>query len=385
MANDIVAIPSPEDSYVALSGTDAGERLLRKRILPMNQSFVHPGNHKTKIFVDKAMAESLVNNFKAGICDIVQVPIVNKDNQHTEDPRDNAGRVTGLDYDETGVYATIKASKYAEDFGKTILGASAFLHLNYMDSATGSRVGPTLLHVAATNRPHINGLGDFKDIMAASADNSIENILFLSEAEAEPETPSAETEVVEEKKPAEVSPKETPTNEKEVPSMTKEEALAFLKENEGIDVEALQGEADRAAELSAQLEDVNSQLALSGEKIEDVTDLANAVVALTNSNEKLSGDIEALKLSNQQYAKRDAENEVEALIRAGKVLPAQKDVMVKLSMNDRETFDALVPENPIVKLSEEGTTIHEEPNHAKFDADIERYKNLAKNLSRPIN
>lgn len=381
MADEIFAIPSPGDNYIGLSGVTAEGRMLRKKILPMNGSFIHPADHKTKIYVDKTMAESLVKNFKA-LDFPVQVPIVNKDNQHSEDPRDNAGLVTGLDYDDTGVYATISARKYAEDFGKTILGASAFLHLNYIDSATGDRVGPTLLHVAATNRPHVNGLGEYEDYFRGSADISDETkILFMADDQSPSDEPKVEetTEVTPEVKPEEIP---TDTNES-VYNMTKDEAIAFLLESEGIDVEALQGEATKAAELSAQLETVNEQLALSGEKLTDVADLATALVELSESNKGLSADIEQLKLSNETYAKRDAEHEVDSFIRAGKVLPAQRDVMVKLSMTDRDTFDALIPENAIVKLSEDGVTLHEEPGHAKFDADIERYKKLALNLSRP--
>lgn len=383
MPEEILALPSPDDSYIQLSGGD-GERILRKRILPMNKSFIHPGDHKVKIFVDEVMASSLLKNFKNGVCEIVQVPIVNKENQHTEDPRDNAGRVIGLDFDSTGVYATIKASKYAEDFGKTILGASAFLHLNYIDTATGERVGPTLLHVAATNRPHVNGLGEFEEVIRASADISgEEQLIFMSEAESETssEAPPEGAPPAEVEEP-EAAPQESQTTSEETGNMTKEEWLEAGKEY-GFDVEALQAEATRVAELSAELENTKNELQLSSEKVEEAGNLTEELLKLSNANQTMAADIEQLKLANANYAQRDAEHEVDGLIRVGKVLPAQRDVMVKLSMNDRETFEQLVPENPIVKLSEDGVTLHEQSNAEQYAADIERYKAKLADLRKP--
>src|SRR5204862_431120 len=68
--------------------------------------------------------------------------------------------------------------KSAEDFGKTILGASAMLDLDYADVRSGQRVGPTLLHVAATNRPHLVDLEPYTDAVAASASSS--EVVMLS-------------------------------------------------------------------------------------------------------------------------------------------------------------------------------------------------------------
>ena len=68
-------------------------------------------------------------------------------------------------------------------------------------------------------------------------------------------------------------------------------------------------------------------------------------------------------------------------MRIGKVLPKQKDVMVTLAMNDRETFDALVPDNPIVSLEEKGFEIDESPGSEKMDAEIERLTALANGQS----
>lgn len=357
--NELVYISSPrEDGYISLSKTASG-RLLRKMILPMG-SFVHPADKNTKILVDKSMAAKLVDNFNKGICDIVQVPVVNDANKHVEDPLRNAGEVIDLDYDDTGIYATIDARKFQDDFGKTILGCSAMLHLNYEDTKTGTKVGPTLLHVAATNRPYVTNMSGFEEIAALSADNQSENPVLLI-AEEEIQLSSTAT--------------------KENGQMTKDELIAALKEH-GVDVPALLTEATRSAELSAQLADVNAQLQLSaGESGLSVKDLAEAVVELSNNSKTLTAQVQELQDEKAALKLSAAEAEVDGLIKAGRVLPAQKDAMVKLSVNDRETFDAIVPATALVSLSESGVTVHEAPDAAHADK-IKHYTEIAERINR---
>lgn len=364
MSNDLVYIPSPiSDGYVSLTKTAQG-RLLRKQILPMNQSFVHPGDKSSRIFVDAKMAKSLVDNFNAGRS-IVQVPIVNDNNQHVEDPLRNAGEVIDLEYDDTGVYATIDARKFADDFGSTILGASAFMHLDYTDTKTGAHVGPTLLHVAATNRPYINDLDGFKDILKASADISDEQPILLT-AEIPAESGQVSLSGI------------TPVEEGQ--QMTYDELLAELKDKHNVDVAALQASATEAAALSAQLEDVNNQLQLSAEGAISANDVAEALVELSNSNKSLVSTVETLKADNEVYKLNAATAEVDGLIRTGRVLPAQKDVMVRLSMTDRDTFDAIVPDTAIVSLSEHGVTVHENPaDNTVIKQNVDRYTAMLAN------
>lgn len=390
MTNDLVHVPAPSgesSSFLRLSKSPQG-RLFRKQILPMNKGFIHPADHGSKIFIDDKFAQTLVDNFHKGYA-IVQVPIVDSANHHTESPLANIGEVVDLDYDDTGVYATIDARKHADDLGKTLLGASAFMHLNYTDTETGNHVGPALLHLAITNRPHVQHLGDYEEVIKASADieDSEKHILFMC-AEGE----SSEAEGAEEEVPAQDTPEENPPVEpkvEEVPStetdnledglMTPEEMIAALKEH-GIDVEALQSDAARAAELSGQLEAATEQLQLSasdGEAV-SVIDLAEAVVELSNSRNELTDQVASLLESNRKFAVNAATAEVDGLIRTGRVLPKQRDVMIKLSMDDRETFDALVPDTAIVRLSEEGVTVHENPDDTAALAEhVDRYKTMA--------
>jgi hypothetical protein len=59
---------------------------------------------------------------------------------------------------------------------------------------------------------------------------------------------------------------------------------------------------------------------------------------------------------------------VEDLIREGRVLPVQRDAMIKLSMTDAEMFKALVPDKPIIALSgERGTSSQDSDILGGFD------------------
>lgn len=137
-----VIVPAPRgDGFVELSRSRQG-RVFRKQILPFGK--FHYGD--SVIDVDEKLVDSLVRNFSAGVADIVQVPKVDGKNAHTEDPDRNIGEVIGLVKTSKGLYADIDArTDDADKLGKTLLGASAMMHLNYTDTRTGKKAGPTLL------------------------------------------------------------------------------------------------------------------------------------------------------------------------------------------------------------------------------------------------
>jgi len=147
---------------------------------------------------------------------------------------------------------------------------------------------------------------------------------------------------------------------------TLEEILAELKETHGIDVAALQTIAKEKEEETAQLSNV-----LGSESGEELTlaNVAEAVVQLAAEKKDLETKVEeqSVSLSALQEQKDEAdlklaENEIDGYVKAGRILPKQRDAMVKLSIEDRETFDTLLPEDAIVQLSEEGVTTHEDTN-----------------------
>jgi hypothetical protein len=361
-----VILPSTHDAdgFVELARTTRG-RLFRKQILHMDSSFTHPSAKNKKITVDEAMAKSLVENFKAGHCDIVQVPIVDGKNQHTEDPLRNIGEVVDINYDKKGIYAVIDArnEEHADKLGKTLIGASALMHLDYEDTKTGKKVGPTLLHVAVTNRPYITNLDNYEQIVAASAD---------SLGVDEPEVMS-------------------PADEAEDTPMDLAELTAKLKEEHGIDLDALQAQATapNTDELVAAMSNVLKEAGViaAPDETEEISvqDVAKAVIELSQERIEQAEQIVALTAANAEAKQEKAEAEVDRLVTEGRILPKQRDVMVKLSMTDRETFDTLVPETPIVSLSADGVTHHEAPGNEAFEkleAEAQRYADLANGVKK---
>jgi uncharacterized damage-inducible protein DinB len=330
----------------ARPGMKPSGKLFKKQILKWG-SFIHPSAPGKRIKVDRTFADQLVTNFASGACDIVQFPVVNDANKHVEGPDHNLGEVIDLDYDENGVNAYIDVRKNADDIGRTILGASALMHLDYTNTLTGQRMGPTLLHVAATNRPYLTNLAPFSEVIAASADTPDEAAIWTAEKEPQPvlnEDDTQEIEPVQEQQEVQLS---EPGGD-DMPN-TKEDLIAALMEH---------GIGDEEDGLS-------------------VRDVAEAVLELSQKNTEQAELIASLAAANEAMEQERAINEVDELIRVGRILPRQRDVMIKLARNDRETFEQLIPDEAIVSLSEDGVTTHESSNTDEVNDEIKRLTDLA--------
>jgi hypothetical protein len=367
---------------------DAKGRVYRKHLLKYG-SFPHPSKKGEQLVIDERLADNLIKNFEEGVCDIVQVPLANDENRHVEDPERNIGEVIALHKDADGLYADIDVRKPTAAEGidnKTLLGISAMMHMNYTDTKSGKQVGPTLLHTLVTNRPYLTGLKGFEEVVAASvpgADTEVEVVpVFGGEADKE---------VV----PVLVS------REEETHMTTKEEALAVLAA-EGIDVQALQNQVVELSANQPDLDEVKQDIAdevigslrsvlagvgatnlSAGSGDEDeitMSDIAEAVIEVATEKASLEDQVAELSRKNEMAEQKAAEAEVDDLITKGRVLPVQREVMVELARTDRDKFDKLVPDSPIVKLSEEGVTVHEDGDSEKrqqLEEDIERLSNLA--------
>lgn len=383
MVSDLVIIPSKDshaysemdEANVELSRRSSGT-LFRKHILTKGD-LIHPATGK-RIKIDDEFVNKLKSNFDNKVCPIVQVPLANDSNQHVEDPDRNVGEVVDVEISGNKVYAVIDARRNADKFkDRTYIGASAMLSLDYTDTSTGKRAGPTLCHVAVTNRPYITNLEDYEEIVKASADNSDEAVLLTEPVVEEDKTGSQEEPQV-----------------KEHETMTKEELLAALKNEHGIDVAALQSEletanekpeTDPAAELSNKLVDALAErgvLNLSNTDSANVEQVVGAVVELAKDNVELSNRIEKLELSSNEAA---ATFEVETKIRDGFIDPAKKDAMIKLYLSNKDLYNDLLPAEPVVNLSgtELGTSTSADDNKVEetdIDSEVERLAKLSHSI-----
>lgn len=340
--SDVVVIPSHEVDYTYLSRSPQG-RLFRKHILTMG-SLRHPVTGAT-INVDNAFVSKLKDNFFSGVCDIVQVPLADSQNRHSEDPTRNIGEVVDVQESDGKIYAVIDARNedMADKLGKTLLGVSAMLSLDYLDTKTNKRVGPTLLHACVTNRPYVTGLDDYQEIVAASADSDSQVVVL------------------------------TPANQEPV-MRTLEELTKELLEEHGVDLSALQtqagtGAADTAALTAQIVEQLRSSGTLKLSAADQVTadDVVGAVAELAQTNVALTNRVGTL----ESVA---ADSEVQRLVDEGRIMPAQKAVMIELRLTNEDTFNRLVPDKPIVAMSREAgvTPPEDEATKANLDAEIAR-------------
>ena len=407
-----VVLPHPSgDAYVELSDSKKG-KVFRKQILRMNQSFVHPADHSKRIKIDSAFAQKLVDNFKAGVCDIVQFPLVNDKNQHVENPDANLGQVVDLSYDDTGVYADIDVRKNPEAIGTTVLGASAMMSLDYTDTITGARKGPTLLHVAATNRPYLTNLAPYEAVALSNYD---EEYVMLSpdntdsdSSETESENPMSLEELLAKLKEDfdidvaalqaaakvdEESADETP--ESKTDEAKAEEASVEPKAEESADEAPVEPKAEEEpaalsavspedahnlfAALSAVLTSADPGLVALSKSEDDITieDIASGIVELSNGYKAMAADVEAMKHEK-------AVGEVEKAVEAGRITPAQKDAMLELRLSNEELFNKIVPSEPLVSLSAQtGVTSHEPVNAGQSVQDEK--ENLIKKMTELAN
>ena len=412
----MLASEAESDPYVAFASHAQG-KLFRKQILRPNETFRHPANPSQTLTITPSMARQMVANFKANKS-MVQFPMVDSNNRHVESPDANLGEVLDLTYDDkNGLVATIDVRKHQEDIGKTIIGASAMFSLNHTDPDTGEKIGPTLYHVAATNRPHRLGLQPYEPVSLSNSENDDNTyIVMLSEGDAKESGSESDDDL-----------------ESENSSMDRlEELLAELRDTFDIDVESLQKAQKEAAEAKTaeeeakaeeKVEEAEAKVEKTEEKVEDakaakvkepvaasavseevdslvaalsdalksakpdlvalsasevsISDVANAVIELSAGYSKLEGTVAELNRSK-------AEADVDEAVRSGKIFPAQRDAMVELKLSDSDMYDRLIPETAIVAMSaEKGIAVNDMGNAGtaidETQAEIERITAKLKN------
>lgn len=390
--SDFAIIPAGDDSeYVELTKTKTGT-LFRKKILHYG-TLIHPKTKK-KITIDKGLGKALKENFESGKgVDMVQTPLADDNNAHSERPDLNKGEVISIELAEDGVYTVmdVRDEKTAEDMRKKrIRGSSAYINMNATDSNTGKHVGPVLVHNCITNNPYVKGLGDYEEILAMSDSfNEEEDSVYIFELtddikndKALTTEPDGDNTSDNDVTVDEVLTQEPKDKEKK---MTKEELLKALKEEHGVDVEALEAtakDAEKTASLANQVVDAlnkSGALALSNSDSENVDSdkVLGAVVELAKDHVELSNKVESLELSAAQA-------EVKRQIKDGYILPKQEKVMTNLFLTDRSAYDDMLLDEPRVALEDEVglTSVENEGKEIDVDKYTDYYMGLLDSKSR---
>lgn len=366
MADDLVIVPNDGDGYINLARTKTG-RIFRKHLLSKGP-LRHPKTGQAIDINDDFFAK-IKRNFDAGVCPIVQVPLADKNNAHSEEPDRNIGEVVDVEISGDKLYAIldIRDPAHADRMGKTYLGASAMLHLDYEDTKTGKTVGPTLLHSCVTNRPFVTDLDDYEEVVKATTDRSDEAAVLLSVPPVVEEKPAEETQVPEE-------------DTKTVAEPSLDELLATLKAKHNIDVSALQAqqaETTRQTELSSTIVDALAKAGVV--KLSAVDDDKPSTETVISAVQELATSNVALSNRVQSMEKREAEHVVDSLIAEGRIIPAEREARVELKLSNQAMFDKLLPAQPILKLSNEvGKNEPKADEHkVDIDAEIKRYSDMA--------
>ncbi len=214
-----------------------------------------------------------------------------------------AGWVKGLEIEDNKLYAIVEWTPTAvtQIQAKEYQYISPEFTLKYKDKETNKNIGPTLLSVALTNRPFIEGMDP-----VALTEKVAEGAVMLSEG------------------------LNKPVQARDLAEITAAEAMQL------VGVENIQV-TNTKKEVSV-MEIAEQELASLKAKAAKADDL-EAKLQLT---EKRATDAEGV------IAARDAETAVNAAIAARKILPAQKDWAQAYALKDKPGFEAFVAAAPVI-------------------------------------
>jgi hypothetical protein len=123
----------------------------------------HPRTGET-ITIDDRFVEQLRVNLARRVTGTVPLQLAGPRDEHNDDPRLAIGEVIGIESDGRRVYALLDVHRRADALNKTLIGCSASLSPDYIDVTSLRRVGPAMLHLLVTNRPHLSGLDGYEEL-----------------------------------------------------------------------------------------------------------------------------------------------------------------------------------------------------------------------------
>jgi phage I-like protein len=286
--NLVAEFDPSEVKVVLLDGVSDG-KLLRVQLLPISDKPIAHPNFPKGLRFDRAFAEKLVANF----VDAGKVPLDYLHGSEAPGAHPDQGVAAGwfkavrIEGDEVVGYAEPTPRALAMVEAREYLLASAAMTMDWLNPRTGKRQGPMLTSAALTNRPFIRGMAEVAVVDRRS--------VTLSEAPAS--------------RHADGDPR--PRESKMAESLrTIEPDTVSLTEH---------------LKVSTQLTEVQAKLA-DAEKAKTAAEAKLSAaetekVALHEQVKRLEGE----KAKTARTAKFDA------LLREGRVIPAEKDDLLELS------------------------------------------------------
>jgi len=351
-----------------------GAKLWRKQILAFGV-WVHPENKETKFEITPEVADQIINNFKEGVP--VEAPVVLT---HTDNPKMKVGGVKEFIKTDEGLDAVLTVDD--EDMNSNIEssdkapGVSCWLDLEYKNKQTNEDVGAVVKHVALVNHPYIEGLSGFQDVSLSDKEEKFTPLIMSEEKLA---------------------------GGINMPEITKEIAIKFLKDKEKVDVEALLSDSEELKVISDRIDKgelvskEDKQKLLSDElmkklkkelKLDEGEDSKNAeevvkgllekFVTLSNTQEKTDKEIKDIQ---GELTEMRAETAVTALLSEGFGFPKEKPTLMKLYKSDAALFEEMAKTRregkKFVELGEKGV----EEQEAKEAEAVEDQKEIDKQVA----
>lgn len=324
---DLIAEFDPSEVQVVRLD-DAGEQLLRIPLLPISSKpIAHPDFPKGLRF-DRAYAEKLVANFR-DYGGKVPVDYLHGSEDPNADPEQAVAagwfRAVRIEGNEVVGYADPTPRALKKVLDKEYLLASAAITINWLNPKTGKHQGPTLTSAALTNRPFIRGMGEVAVIDGRGVTLSDRSASRHASGAVRPEEPKMAESL-----------------------RTIEPETVSLSEHLKLSKQLSDAQVELAAAKTAATAAETKLSALETEK-----------VALAEQVKRLEGE----KAKVARAAKFDA------LLRDGRVIPAEKDALLKLSDADFEAITAARPKG-MWKQAAKGITAELEEATAAKDAGV---------------
>lgn len=340
-----------------------GPKVFRKEMLRVG-TWSHPDAPGGKLEVTEEMFDRIISNFHRRVRDNVPVPL-----GHDMDAISNSGHVIGVEKEGDRLYGLIeiKDDEIAEDIEKGLLtGGSALINLNHVDYESGEEHGPVLVHWAITNAPYIKGLAPYETV-ALGEDGRGALVISLNDNDKKEEGS------VDPIKQALESLKDASDEDiRKALAELRPDVLAGDGDDEAPDLEKIKAEAKEEGkkELAAALSEAGLTVTLSEKK-------ADAPKVDVSSAPEFVALSEKLAAMEKERAQEKAEAVVDAAIKDGKVLPAQRDALIEVALSEggMERLTKLIPADPIVELGELGTDPSKETNVTLSEEDAEKEAN----------
>ena len=339
----------------------------RKEIIKYG-TFRHPNPFLTDdpefdFTFDRSQANLMISNFNKGLVDSVKLLQI-----HDEELGKIVGVVKGLSVTDTGVDMVVDIEddetilgleKRDSDGNRIGPGVSVGMDMNFPIAEANSRTsraeGPVLRHVALATIPWISGMRDWETVEARLAASSINYNFGHEDYTGIPLIPEEGVKGVDKK--------------------TLREAIKILASNQGKTEEEMARlvgvslEEDKKLDLTPELaavlaslvgattkpadDDKTVKLPESSEAVAEAERLVAAAIApiaegLRTLTTQLSASQQAVKETQDQIANREAEEAASNLIKAGKVLPANKATYIALHKSNKELFTEISAALPVV-------------------------------------